>query len=92
MAVSTDIKKKNATLVSKFGKNSSDTGSPEVQVALLTGRITHLTNHLQTHKKDELSRRGLLSMVGQRKRLLTYLKTHYETRYLKIIEALNLRK
>lgn len=92
MAVSTDIKNKNATLVSKFGKNPSDTGSPEVQVALLTGRITHLTNHLQTHKKDELSRRGLLSMVGQRKRLLSYLKTNYETRYLKIIEALNLRK
>ena len=79
-------------IIAKFGANENDTGSPEVQVALLTNRITYLTEHLRSHKKDHASRRGLLKLVGQRRNLLEYLKKHDLNRYRAIIEKLNLRK
>lgn len=69
-----------------------DTGSPEVQIAILTERIQNLTEHFKTHQKDHHSRRGLLQLVGQRKRLLNYLRNHDITRYRKLIEKLGLRK
>lgn len=72
--------------------NGKDTGSPEVQVALLTERITQLTEHLKTHKKDFHSRRGLLMMVGKRRRLLQYLNRENPTRYRNLIEKLGLRR
>ncbi|MBL7685006.1 MAG: 30S ribosomal protein S15, partial [Deltaproteobacteria bacterium] len=72
--------------------HDSDTGSPEVQVALLTQRINSLTEHFKTHKKDHSSRRGLLILVGQRRRLLEYLKKKNRPRYSKLIEELSLRK
>jgi small subunit ribosomal protein S15 len=72
--------------------HESDTGSPEVQVAILTENITNLTNHLRTHKKDHHSRRGLLKMVGQRRKLLTYLKNKDVRRYSALIEKLGLRR
>lgn len=72
--------------------HDKDTGSPEVQIALLTKRITELTDHLRTHKKDHSSRRGLLKMVSKRNRLLKYLTTEDRTRYLSIIAKLGLRK
>lgn len=73
-------------------RHESDTGSPEVQVALLTERITHLTEHFKTHKKDHHSRRGLLKLVSQRRRLLNYLKNKDVVRYRNILAALQLRK
>lgn len=76
----------------KFARRENDTGSPEVQVALLTQRISGLTEHLKLHKKDKHSRRGLLLLVGQRRRLLTYLARKDITRYRKLIEALDLRR
>ena len=79
-------------LVAKFKTHASDTGSPEVQVALLTERIVYLTEHFKTHKKDHHSRRGLLKLVGQRRRLLDYLKTKDGSRYKKLIEGLGIRK
>ena len=79
-------------IIAKFGRNPEDTGSPEVQVALLTARINHLTEHLKEHKKDHHSRRGLLKMVGQRRGLLAYLKNKDITRYRSLIERLGLRK
>ena len=79
-------------IVTKFGKTDTDTGSTEVQVALLTERINHLTEHLREHKKDHHSRRGLLKLVGQRRRLLDYLKSKDSTRYRKLIEGLGIRK
>jgi len=72
--------------------HDTDTGSPEVQIALLTERINHLNDHLKTHKKDHHSRRGLLKMVGQRRNLLNYVKNKDITRYREIIEKLGLRK
>ena len=72
--------------------HSTDTGSPEVQVALLTERISHLTDHFRAHRKDHASRRGLLTMVGKRKRLLEYLKRHNTERYQQLIERLGIRK
>jgi len=72
--------------------HESDTGSPEVQIALLSARITYLTDHFRTHKKDHHSRRGLLKLVGQRRTLLKYLKEKSKDRYEKIRESLNLRK
>ena len=78
--------------VQKFGKHGTDTGSPEVQIALLTKRITELTEHLKTHKKDHSSRRGLLKMVSKRNSLLKYLTREDRTRYLAIIAKLGLRK
>jgi small subunit ribosomal protein S15 len=79
-------------LVSKFRVHDKDTGSPEVQVALLSERITYLTEHFKTHKKDHHSRRGLLKLVGQRRRLLDYLKDKDANRYKKLIEDLGIRK
>lgn len=79
-------------IVAKFGRTPGDTGSPEVQIALLTARITHLTDHLKMHKKDHHSRRGLLMLVGQRRGLLNYLKNKNITRYRELIVELGLRK
>lgn len=79
-------------LIEKFGHHEGDTGSPEVQIALLTGRITYLTEHFKMHKKDHHSRRGLLKLVGQRRRLLTYLKGKKVDRYREVIQALGIRK
>lgn len=79
-------------LIGTFQRHPRDTGSPEVQVALLTSRIESLTLHLQTHKKDHHSRRGLLMLVGQRRRLLEYLKREDFDRYKALIERLGLRK
>lgn len=79
-------------IIAKFGRNPEDTGSPEVQVALLTSRINHLTEHLKVHKKDHHSRRGLLMMVGQRKGLLNYIKAKDIVKYRELIAALGLRK
>ena len=79
-------------IIAEFGKHDSDTGSPEVQVALLTDRINHLTEHLRTHKHDHHSRRGLLMMVGKRRRLLNYLRSQDVERYRSLIAALGLRR
>ena len=79
-------------LIKEFAVKKDDTGSPEVQVAILSERITNLTEHLKTHKKDFHSRRGLLMMVGQRRRLLDYLKTKEVKRYEAIIKSLKLRR
>ncbi len=79
-------------IIEKYGRNEGDTGSPEVQVALLTARINDLNEHFKVHPKDHHSRRGLLKMVGQRRNLLAYLKSKDIERYRKLIEALGLRK
>lgn len=79
-------------IISKFSKHEKDTGSPEVQIALLSSRITYLTEHFQTHKKDHHSRRGLLKLVGQRRRLLNYLKSKNIDRYREVIKELGIRK
>ena len=85
-------KERKQELIAKYGRGANDTGSPEVQIALLTERINHLTEHLRTHKKDHHSRRGLLMMVGKRRGLLDYLiKTDIE-RYRAIIAELGIRK
>jgi small subunit ribosomal protein S15 len=81
-----------SNLIEKHRRHESDTGSPEVQVALLTERINGLQGHFQSHLKDHHSRRGLLKLVGQRRRLLDYLKNTDVERYRKVIEALKLRK
>ncbi|MBC9786034.1 30S ribosomal protein S15 [Heliobacterium chlorum] len=78
-------------LIAKFKQHEKDTGSPEVQIAILTERINYLTNHLKEHKKDHHSRRGLLKMVGQRRGLLNYLKKSDVERYRKVIGELGLR-
>ena len=83
---------KKAELIKEYGQNEGDTGSPEVQVAILTTRILNLTEHLKTHKKDFHSRRGLLIMVGQRRRLLDYLQSRNEARYSDLISRLGLRR
>jgi small subunit ribosomal protein S15 len=83
---------RKAALVTQFKVHDKDTGSPEVQVALLSERITYLTEHFKTHKKDHHSRRGLLKLVGQRRRLLDYLRGKDNTRYKKLIEGLGIRK
>ena len=79
-------------IIERFATQEGDTGSPEVQVALLTQRIGHLTDHLQTHKHDHHSRRGLLMMVGQRRRLLDYLRSKDIERYRSLISELELRR
>lgn len=79
-------------VIGKYRLHESDTGSPEVQVALLSKRINELSKHFESHKKDHSSRRGLLKMVGQRRRLLGYLKNNDKGRYLKLIEELGIRK
>ncbi len=80
------------SVIEEFGTHEKDTGSPEVQVALLTERINHLTEHLRTHKKDHHSRRGLLMMVGKRRRLLAYLRNQDVERYRSLIARLGLRR
>ncbi|MFP4640306.1 MAG: 30S ribosomal protein S15 [Guyparkeria sp.] len=84
--------KTKADIVAEFGKDANDTGSPEVQVALLTQRIQHLTEHFATHKQDHHSRRGLLKLVNQRRKMLDYLKSKSLTRYQELIAKLGLRK
>lgn len=79
-------------LITDFGTKDGDTGSPEVQVAILTERITNLTEHFKSHKKDNHSRRGLLKLVSQRRRLLDYLKAKEEGRYRTLIERLGIRR
>ena len=89
MALSKDRKNE---LISSYKTNDVDTGSPEVQVAILTERITYLTEHFKTHAKDHHSRRGLLMLVGRRRRLLDYLKSKDVKRYADLIKRLNIRK
>jgi small subunit ribosomal protein S15 len=79
-------------IIKEFARHQDDTGSPEVQIALLTARVSHLTEHLQDHAHDESSRRGLLKMVGQRRRLLTYLRREDYQRYVAITDRLGLRR
>ena len=81
-----------ATIIDEYRLHDSDTGSPEVQVALLTERINHLTEHLKVHKKDHHSRRGLLMLVGRRRRLLDYLRRNDVERYRALIGRLGLRR
>lgn len=83
---------RKAELIKKFAQNEGDTGSPEVQVAVLSERISNLTEHFKTHKKDNHSRRGLLKMVSQRRRLLDYLKRVANPRYVALIKELGLRR
>jgi small subunit ribosomal protein S15 len=83
---------RKTALVSQFRTHDKDTGSPEVQVALLSERINDLTEHFKTHKKDFHSRRGLLKLVGQRRRLLDYLRGKNNDRYKKLIDTLGIRK
>ena len=85
-------KERKLELINKFGRTANDTGSPEVQIALLTERINELTEHLKANKNDHHSRRGLLKMVGQRRGLLAYLKEKDIERYRAIVEGLGLRK
>ena len=87
----TEVSKK-VELIEKFRLHESDTGSPEVQIALLTDRITYLTEHFKIHKKDHHSRRGLLKIVGKRRSLLNYLKKKDVERYKKVIGELGIRK
>ena len=83
---------KKKEIVEKYGAHENDTGSPEVQIALLTERINDLTNHLKKHNKDNHSQRGLLKMVGKRRGLLNYLKNNNPERYYSIVKQLGLRK
>jgi small subunit ribosomal protein S15 len=85
-------KSKKSELLNTYRVHEKDTGSPEVQVALLTERINHLADHLKIHRKDHTSRRGLLMMVGQRSRLLRYLHQMSPDRYLSIVKRLGIRK
>lgn len=89
MALTSETKKKT---IKKFQIHHDDTGSPEVQIAIITERINYLTDHLKIHKKDNHSRLGLLKLVGKRRRLLDYLKKNDENRYGKIIKKLGIRK
>jgi ribosomal protein S15, bacterial/organelle len=85
-------KNKKSDIIKDFGKNGKDSGSPNVQAAILTERIKNLTDHLKIHSKDFSTRRGLLTLVGKRRRVLDYIKNKNEENYLKVIEALGLRK
>ena len=85
-------KEKKQQLIGNFGRGEQDTGSPEVQVALLTARINDLTEHFKTHAKDHASRRGLLMMVSKRGSLLKYLRLHNRKKYLEVINRLGIRK
>ena len=85
-------KEKTVDLIKSYGSNEKDSGSADVQIAILTERIKNLTEHLKTHKKDFGSRRGLLSMVGQRRNLLQYIKKKNDGRYQDIIKKLGLRR
>ncbi|HEY6874095.1 MAG TPA: 30S ribosomal protein S15 [Geobacteraceae bacterium] len=86
------VTEKKQEIIDKFKLHDSDTGSPEVQIAILTERITYLTEHFKVHKKDHHSRRGLLKIVGQRRRLLDYVKKKDDARYKAIIEKLGIRR
>lgn len=86
------VTEKKQEIINAFKTHDSDTGSPEVQIAILTERITYLTEHFKTHKKDHHSRRGLLKLVGQRRRLLDYLKGKELGRYKSVIERLGIRR
>ena len=85
-------KEQKEQIVADYGRTAGDTGSPEVQIAILTARINELTEHLKIHKKDHHSRRGLFKMVGQRRGLLEYLKKNDIERYRSLIERLGIRK
>lgn len=85
-------REKKQEIIDSFGRGENDTGSPEVQIALLTARISELTEHFKTHKKDHASRRGLLMMVSKRSGLLKYLRQHDRKRYLDVIGRLGIRK
>ena len=85
-------KERKSQIIAEFGRNEGDTGSPEVQIALLTERINHLTEHLKDNKQDLHSRRGLLQLVGTRKRLLAYLKNTNLESYRELIAKLGIRK
>ena len=89
--MSIDTKSKQ-DLIKKFARKENDTGSPEVQVAILTTRITNLSEHFKTHKKDNHSRRGLLKLVSQRRKILDYVKSKDESRYKTLIEQLGIRR
>ncbi len=89
MPLDKEIKTK---VIEEYHRHENDTGSPEVQIAILTNRITHLTGHLQEHKHDESSRRGLLKMVGRRRRLLRYLRNQDYHGYLAITDSLKIRR
>ena len=89
MSITKDSKTK---VISEFANSKDDTGSPEVQVAILTSRITTLTEHFKTHKKDNHSRRGLLKMVSRRRKLLDYIKSKDEQRYKRLIDQLGIRR
>ena len=86
------VRESTQETVQAYRQHATDTGSPEVQVALLTGRIEYLTEHFKVHRKDHHSRRGLLKLVGQRRRLLDYLKRRDFQRYKSVIERLGIRK
>lgn len=85
-------KEKKSELIEQYRRSDDDTGSPDVQIAVLTERINELTEHLKQHKKDHASRRGLLMMVSRRRRLLDYVREHDSDRYLNLLERLNIRK
>lgn len=85
-------KERKQELIAKYKREENDTGSPEVQIALLTERISELTEHLKVHQKDNHSRRGLLKMIGKRRNLLNYLAEKDVNRYREIVKKLNLRK
>jgi small subunit ribosomal protein S15 len=85
-------KERKQEIIKNFGRDEKDTGSSEVQIALLTERINELTEHLKVHKKDNHSRRGLLQMVGKRRNLLNYLSKNDLPKYREVVEKLNLRK
>ena len=86
------VQEQTRAVVASYQRHATDTGSPEVQIALLTGRISYLTEHFKAHRKDHHSRRGLLKLVGQRRRLLDYLKQRDFQRYKSVIERLGIRK
>lgn len=86
------VKEQKDVVIENFRQHSTDTGSPEVQIALLSSRISYLTEHFKTHKKDHHSRRGLLKLVGRRRRLLDYLRAGDYTRYQRVIERLGIRR
>ncbi len=89
MPLQKEVKEK---VIGEYQRKADDTGSPEVQVALLTSRITQLTEHLRTHKHDESTRRGLLKLVGRRRRLLTYLRKKDYASYMQITDKLSIRR
>ncbi len=84
-------KEEKSTVIEEFSRHEKDTGSPEVQIAILTKRIEQLTDHLRTHKHDESSRRGLLKMVGRRRRLLDYIRRKDYPQYVSLVERLKIR-